>query len=209
MWLDFVDQIYLLNLQKRTDRLLESAKILEEYQISYKIFTAIEKSNGAEGLRDSMLLLFREALENNYKNILVFEDDFLPVCEPFWLHDTLDKAVQQLPENYHIFFLGGQPSAGFSSRYSANLFPAIKYFSTHSVIYSQQGIKEIMGRELGYPIDNWLVDNIEIIGHCYAVNPLLCTQRSGYSDIGKNEINWDLFITPAYKRKISELDNRI
>lgn len=206
MWFNFFDKVYLLNLQKREDRLLESAKLFEEYQIPYEVFPAIEdREQGARGLRDSVLLIFNEAIKNNYENIFIFEDDIKFVEPPQTFHYTMNEAVKQLPENYHLIYGGGQPTAGYASIYSANLLPAIHYFATHAVGYSKQGIKEILAMGMDFPIDNWLVKEFQVFGRCFAVNPILCSQRAGFSDIGGNEINWDPFIVPRHNQKVAEI----
>jgi len=204
-WLSFVDKIYLVNLQSREDRLLESAELLEEYSIPYEVFPAIKDTQGARGLRDTMLLIFNEAIENNYENILVLEDDVSFVEPPSTFHDTMNNATKQLPENYHLFYLGGQPTAGYSHCHSANLLPAIKYFATHAVVYSKQGVKEILGRNMDFPIDNWLVDTIQTEGFCYAVNPILCSQRPSFSDIGGQPMDWNPFIVHRHNQKVAEI----
>lgn len=205
-WKAFIDKVFLVNLQKREDRLLESAKLLEEYEIPYEVFPAIEdREQGARGLRDTMINLFNTSLAANYENILVLEDDVKFLTTPQEFHYTMNEAVKQLPENYRLFYLGGQPTAGYSYRHSLNLLPALKYFATQSVCYSNQGMKEILARGLGFPIDNWIVDEIQIDGRCFAVDPILCSQRAGYSDIGHNDIDWNPFIEPRHNQKVAEM----
>ena len=207
-WIDFFDEIYVLNLEKREDRLLEITSHFEEYQIPFKRVSAVEDSNGARGLRDTMVNMFNEAIKKDYENILIFEDDAQFVVGKELVDDTMNKVVTQLPSNYLMCFLGGQPTGGFNSFYSENLLPVVKYFSTHSVAYSKQGIKEIMARNFDYPIDNWYVSDIQSLGNCYAIDPLLCTQRGGFSDIGHNEINWTPFIVPKHQQEINKLKSR-
>lgn len=208
-WLSFVDKIYLVNLQSREDRLLESAKLFQEYEIPFDVFPAIKDTQGARGLRDTMLLIFNEALEKNYDSILVFEDDVKMVEDKGTFHDTMNKAIEQLPENYHLLYLGGQATGGYSHFHSPNLLPAIKYFATQSVIYSRQGMKEIVGRGLGFPIDNWLVDEIQPEGFCYAIHPILASQRPGISDIGGgNFMDWHPFIEPRHNQKVAEINRK-
>lgn len=208
MWTDFFNNIYLINLAKRTDRLLQAVQHLDEYQVPYSLITAIEKPNGAEGLRDTMNLVFEDAIKNDYSNILVLEDDVLFVKEKYWVDETMKNVIAQIPENYWCCYLGGQPTAGYSNFYSTNLLPVIKYFATHAVMYSIQGIKEIITRGIGYPIDNWLVSEIQTKGHCYAVHPLLASQRPGVSDIGGQFIDWNPFIQIRHEQKINELHGR-
>lgn len=204
-WRAFIDCVFVVNLQKREDRLLESAAILEEYEIPYTVFPAIEDSQGARGLMNSMIELFNEALEKGYDNILVLEDDFKMIEDKITFNDVMDKAIKQLPDNYHLLYGGGQPTIGYSHWHSDNLLPALKYFATHSVIYSKQGMKEILALGMKYPIDNFIVDELQPMGRCYAIHPILFSQRDGFSDIGGQPMNWDPFITPRHNQKVAEI----
>jgi GR25 family glycosyltransferase involved in LPS biosynthesis len=208
MWLDSISKIYIVNLQKRVDRLLETAQLMEDYEIPYTVFPAIERENGAEGLRDTMNLLLQTIVENGYANTLVFEDDVKFIEDKFWFHDTMNNAMSQLPENYHLLYLGGQPTAGYSHFYSANLLPAIKYFATQSVIYSLQGAIEILAMKMDFPIDNWIVNELQPYNRCYAIHPILCSQRAGFSDIGGNYMDWHPFIEPRHNQKVIEITKK-
>lgn len=208
MWVDFFDNIYLVNLVKRTDRLLQSVEHLDEYDIPYTLFNAVEKENGAEGLRDTMNLIFEDAIQNNYSNILVLEDDCLFITEKIWVDETMKNVVKELPENYWLCYLGGQATGGFQNFYTSHLLPVIKFFSTHAVMYSKQGIKEILSINLGFPIDNWICENIQTQGNCYCTYPMLASQRPGVSDIGKEFIDWRPFMDIRFNQKINELNAR-
>lgn len=207
-WLSFFDKIYVINLAKRTDRLLDVTEQFENYEIPFKRFEAIEDENGARGLRDTMLLIFDEVVEKDYTNVLIFEDDVKFVIGKEILYDVMNKVIEQLPENYLMCFMGGQPTGGYSSFYSNNLLPVIKYFSTQSVCYSKRCVKEILNRGMGFPIDNWYCDVIQPLGYCYGVDPILTTQKEGYSDICKNEINWTPFIVAKHQQEINKLRSR-
>lgn len=203
-WINKIGRIVCLNLLKRTDRLIDFTEQMEKYQIPFERINAVEdQGNGARGLRDTMVNLFKEEIGKETKSVLVFEDDAEFVQPPNTFHHMMNKVVQQIPDSYHMVFLGGQPSGRIQGMYSQNLFKAYKYFATHSVIYSLQGMKEIISRGLGYPIDNSMVEEIQPLGQCYAVNPLLCSQKPGFSDIGKNFIDWRPFIDARYKQKLS------
>lgn len=210
-WQYFFDEIYLINLDKRHDRYMASLRQLDDYGINFKRIAAVEDTeSGARGLRDTMLLIFNESLEKNHSNILVLEDDFEFIKEVIWVDEVMNAVVKELPENYLLAYMGGQPTGGFQSYYSAHLLPVFKYFATQSVIYSRQAIKEIMlTREMGYPIDNWLVDNIQTLGNCYAINPMLCSQRPCKSDIGGTFIDWRPFMDMRHEQQIAELNNRL
>lgn len=209
-WHTFFDAIYLINLDKRQDRFLHSVQQFDDYGIDFTRVKAIEDSEGARGLRDTMLLIFDEAQRRNFNNILVFEDDVQFVKEKSWIDEVMNCVVHELPENYLLCYMGGQATIPFSNYYSGHLIPVKGYFATHAVMYSKQAIKEIMARGMEYPIDNWLVSEIQgKVGHCYCVNPILASQRADYSDIGKNNIDWNPFIIPRHEQRIAELNNKL
>jgi hypothetical protein len=208
-WPSFFDKIYLINLSTRTDRLLASAETLEQYEIPYTRISAIhDKEQGARGLRDTMLLVFEDAINNGYDNILVFEDDVTFVVGKDILDDVMTKCIEQLPENYHLLYLGGQPTGGFPNFYSNNLLPVHQFFATHAVAYSKQAIKEILIRDFSYPIDNWIVKEIQNQGKCYCTNPMLARQRPDHSDINGQFVNWQPFIDQRFSQKLSELHGK-
>lgn len=208
-WIDFFDEILVINLGKREDRLLRITEHFEEYQIPFKRVEAIKHEKGAEGLLATMILIFQEALSKGYENILVFEDDAKIVVTKHELDDTMNKVVEQLPKDYIMCFLGCQPTKGFNSFYSPNLLPVQGAFATHAVMYSKKGIELILASNFSAPIDSHYVAAIqEPYGNCYAINPFLCTQEEGYSDIGNAEINWNPFMQPRHERAIIELKQR-
>lgn len=207
-WQNKISRIVVLNLPERDDRLLDFAKQAEQYNIPYERISAIKDTQGAKGLRDTMVLLFNDCISMGLENCLVFEDDAEIVASPPVFDDTMNKVVSQLPGNYWMCFLGCQITGSISHYHSPNVIQATMMFSTHAVLYSLQGMKEIAGRDFKYPIDNFYVSDIERYGHSYCTYPLLCSQKPGYSDICQNEISWVPFIDAKYQQKINEFHAR-
>lgn len=188
------------------DRLLASIEQCEKYSIPFTRIEAVEDTDsGARGLRDTMLIIFQDAIDNNYESILVLEDDFEFVENPETVEMAISGAMKQLPIFWHILLLGCQPTTGFQYRHSANVLNLQKGYATHAVAYSKQCIKEIMTRGMGYPIDNWLCDEIQVLGQTYCTYPFLCTQRAGMSNIGNTFIDWSVFMQPRYEQKLAEM----
>jgi GR25 family glycosyltransferase involved in LPS biosynthesis len=202
MWTEYFDEVVVLNLDKRVDRLLETAEELEKYNIPYKRIAAIEHENGAEGLKITLENILKDAVERKLSNILIFEDDVLFKENPT---HTMEQVIKQTPEGWHIIYLGGQVSAGFHYKHSPNLFQLDTCYATHAWAISLEGMKQILSYGLYAPIDNCLVDGVQKMQKCYITYPLLATQRAGMSNIGGQFIDWDRFITPKYNEKLSQL----
>ena len=124
---EYFNQIYVINLDSRPDRMASVEKQLENANISnYKRFSAIkvEPENlsrystvsydrfekkyskyilGSLGCKLSHLAVIKEAQENDYDRILILEDDIL-------IDENIDvmfeKATNQLKE-WDMFYLGG------------------------------------------------------------------------------------------------------
>jgi len=72
-----IDKIIYINLNKRTDRREEIENELNNFNLNYERFEAIETPGcGMIGCGKSHLGVLKIARDNNYKNILILEDDF-------------------------------------------------------------------------------------------------------------------------------------
>jgi hypothetical protein len=205
-WISKIDRIVCLNLLKRTDRLISFTEMMEEYEIPFERYSAIEDEKGAEGLKRTMIELFSDCIEKKLEYVLVFEDDAVFVPQKQIVHETMDKAMSNLPGNMNMLFLGCQLTGRISHFHSPNILQASKMFSTHAVLYTLKGMKEVLASGIYAPIDNYYVEKIENWGGSYCTYPLLCSQRAGFSDIGKSEISWDVFITPRFNQKVNEFN---
>lgn len=208
MWQQFFDRIFVINLKKRKDRLLDIFDEMERMDIDFELVTAIEnEENGAIGLRDTVLQILEDAKKNQYESILIFEDDCVFTVDKETLDSTMAGAISQLPFDWQILYMSAQCSMGFTHRVGSNLLGLQGAFATHSWAISKQGILDILGSNLQAPIDNHIVANTQKQNKTYITYPILTTQRSGFSNIGKADINWDVFITTRYYQKLAEFGN--
>jgi GR25 family glycosyltransferase involved in LPS biosynthesis len=204
MWTDFFDKILVINLPSRTDRLLQIAEELYKWGIPYELVNATPHEDGAEGLRITVEKIFRDAIAANLKSVLIFEDDAMFVDSCGNPNDTMEQVVKQLPPTWQLLYLGAQCTNGFKAKPSNNLLLLDMAFATHAWAISLDGMREILAAGLEAPIDNSVVKTVQPKGNTYITYPLLCTQRPGYSDIGRTEINWQPFIEQRYYQKFSE-----
>lgn len=77
--LDFIDQIYYINLEHRTDRkeeILQEIKLIDPELKRTARINAIKHDYGEIGCGESHILAIKDAIENNHNMILILEDDF-------------------------------------------------------------------------------------------------------------------------------------
>lgn len=205
MWTDFFDKIYVVNLAKRTDRMKQAKEQLDKYNIPFERWEAIENLDGAEGLRLTMIELFTHAINSNYLNVLVFEDDVDVIDES--INEVMENVVHQIPYDYDIIYLGCQLSTVPTGFYWTHLMKCKQMQSTHAAFYSLKVMKEILASDFFAPIDNCFIKIIQPKGNCYAVYPILCSQIVSKSDIytSEPEMNWKKFIEVKYYNQIERM----
>ena len=112
----YFDQIYLINLKRRPDRLRDFFKNNNKHfsEKDIKIFEAIdgkniedqswEYSKGALGCRLSHLEIFKNAVEENHKRILIIEDDAI-IKNGF--SKKLKYLINKIGNEWDMIYFGG------------------------------------------------------------------------------------------------------
>ncbi len=193
-WTDYFDEIFLVALPERKER---AEAELKAYYIPFTVFPAISHQTGAEGLKQTMKLLFQ--LNKHKKSILVFEDDILFVQDP---NIIMPLCVQQLKKQreWDLFYLGinmDNDKNIFSHFIDKNLLPVEFGFSTHAIAYSRYAMVtifeafrfanfngvafDVMIQRIFYP----LVEKGMAFRFCSY--PMIATQADGYSFIEKKD----------------------
>lgn len=115
----FFDHIYLLNLERRKDRLKKVQSTLEDIKVSdYEVFKAIDGlavcntnsqlvTPGVFGCYQSHISIMEDAVSKKYERVLVLEDDIIP-------HKNIKKLSEnlyQIPKDWSIIYLGASESS--------------------------------------------------------------------------------------------------
>lgn len=191
MWHSFFDKIFLISLDhcKTSDFRLPIAEAeLRRVGISCEIYSALKHDNGAYGCFLTYQHLFENCIAAGYKNILVFEDDIKVVRDDFAFRAEL--AINNLPKDYHTLHLGPNTHRALAWRDAGVLLTMHQCRSTHAQAYSIESMKQIVSYEWdGTPIDQMIEERLQPQGKCFCTYPLLVTQRNGYSDIDKRDVN--------------------
>jgi GR25 family glycosyltransferase involved in LPS biosynthesis len=191
-----IDEVYVINLPERIDRREAIEKEMLQYGITYTLFNAVKNDNGILGLLDSMKNLFREAISKNQFNIMVLEDDGTFLAPPI---DFLNTVIPQLPKDYHCLYLGVNLTAQ-PTRIKENILKIKKAYCTVAIIYSRQAMEFILSMLDDHitAYDIILMNNLQGMGHCYATYPMLVTQRPGYSNIEKRDLDWGQLMSMTF-----------
>ena len=180
-------------MKRRPDRLYKTKKRLNKYNIKYEVFEACDgkkkyietyynniikkkpthlKNTGELGCILSHLRLIQIAKKNNYKNILILEDDIL-------LHKFFDRLlfkIEKVPDNYDILYLGcshntkidyidtpfyykirNHTFGTFAYAISNNVYDLAIYYLSQFELASDNALNNIIYRGNSYAIYEYLI----------------------------------------------------
>lgn len=199
-------KIYCVNLEERQDRWEKCLEYFRKYNIPFERFNAIKpnqfqtnQENGRYGCISSFCSIVRDAIDKDYENILVLEDDFEFTIEPEELYLEINKSVNELPEDWDCLYLGGNIMSDFTFRpiekYSDNLLKLKSAYSTHAMAFSNMGLINLisyfsdynniegeMFREYG-ALDIFFARDYLKDHQSFIPTKMLCVQRDSFSTI--------------------------
>lgn len=184
----FFDAIYCINLIERKDRYELSKKVFKKFNIPVRYYQPNRHKNGDQGCFNSHVAICKEAMENKYNRIIIFEDDIIETSS--LNKESLKYVVSTLKKikNWNIFYLGCFPDIryrSFSTQYK-NIY-RMRAYGAHAYAINTNMIRVIAGLKWeGRSYDSYLMDSYH-----YAYMPRLFDQRAISSDIprGINAIN--------------------
>ena len=162
----YVDNVYLINMDKDTERLEKVTKECKKFNINFERFNGVNPLKlskkelnkyvsktcqnicpyGLIGSGVSHMKIYEDALKNNYKNILVLEDD---VYFSEDLYEELNKAMTELQEDYDILYLGCFGRCDKKQVYNMDL-----YFIFNLIIYFLSKFKSTCKNECEKKLNN-------------------------------------------------------
>ena len=215
---EFFSKIYCINLDNRPDRYKECSTEFEKFEIVAERISGIDCkltfnkqlniTAGAYGLLLTNIKIIEESIQNEYKNVLIFEDDVIFNTN---FQNIFTDKIAYLPDDWDMLYLGG---SHVFSKGKFNLITGDKNFSvtdknyktiknelckttwtqtTHAVALNakflpilinsiNENLTQPMGKEI-YPIDRQYC-NLQQVGYnAYTFLPSIALQRPSYSDI--------------------------
>jgi len=189
---DAFDRIYLINLERRKDRLATwfENNLLIRDNIKLEVFKAIDGktrlspnfngTSGALGCLESHLSVLKDAKKNGYRRILVFEDD----CKMISGFETLfSQGWRSLPENWDMLYLFANdhtssiPLDEYISKCTASL-STVSYAVQLPILSTLIGLLE----KRTQPVDV-VYGHLHFLINAYRFSRNLVDHHSGYSDV--------------------------
>lgn len=150
-----------------------------------EFFPAIKSVNGADGLKETLKIIFVSAIINDWNKVLIYEDD-ASFNYPDFMHQLSD-LVTSLPINFHILNLGPNLLMPVE-QYSEDLFKIRMAYAAHANLYSREAIKFLLPLlDEPLPLDVIIAKHLQPLGKCFCPKKILVTQHPFKSDIAKFE----------------------
>ena len=208
--MNYFDEIYVLNLKRRTDRLNLTKKRLQFSEIEkYTIFDAVDgsvmnriweifnkenhhfKNSNYLACAISHLAIYKDAISKGHSRILILEDDNRIHHKA---NQILNNKKEFIPE-WDLLYLGFIPLSDDQSRWDYNILSnnflengvvkAKNFWGLYAYGISQNLMKEmieIYNQNFPMEIDRYFVEFIQPQGKSFGIIPQIFAADDGYSD---------------------------
>ena len=203
------NNIYVINLDKRPDKMEHINNMFEKY---FKInrIDAVYREEGWRGCLLSHIKCIKYAKENNLKYIMVMEDDCVDMC-PNW-YERIMKIKKEVfdKKNDWDIFLGGSLLTQLDniSKYDFeydNIYNISNSTNTHFIVYNHTSYDYILQRAnfSGGPIDVLWWYNLK----CLMPVPFIFKSAPSISDIAGRYVDHTDMINNNEKKLLTYIKN--
>lgn len=213
-----IDKIFVINLKHRLDRKEQILKELEIQNITnYEFFNGVQATEndilkwnsnycisksscfsdpgkfllyqiGSFGCLQSHIEICKIALERDYKNILILEDDTKFIKNIEFLY----KYSKQINNNYDMLYLCGTHD-GIREKVTENIMKTRNTLTTHSYLITKPVMEFLIKNINSYSeeIDVFYVTEVQSKFNCFCTYPHITTQTAGFSDIRQEIVSYE------------------
>jgi GR25 family glycosyltransferase involved in LPS biosynthesis len=205
---DGFDKVYLINLDRRPDRLDNFQKQVEKYNLGeYERISAVDGNKlnlnnyksilkpGEIGVILTNFLIIKSAQEKNFKKILIIEDD----CEFTEEINNWEEYLNSVPKDWDMIYFGGNHNThvGVNEPIKINqkIVKLHSTFSAHFIIINNTVFEhiKILKKNLSEPLDV-SYSKFQKIFNCYSTSLPLAKQKPGFSDIQNQNLDYNWLI---------------
>ena len=182
-----VDAVVCINMSTRPDR---KAKMLQSFPYKFYFYTATPHANPKTGCTQSHLDCIQWAKDNNFKNVMVVEDDVVVLKD-------LNTCTPVLPVSFDMLYLGGI-CLGIDGPWWQPWTKG-KMVCMHAYIVNEKFYDTLIScidyHNPPQILDAWLADQVHMKHECYILTDPLCIQEEDFSNID-NKVKWSAFKWP-------------
>jgi GR25 family glycosyltransferase involved in LPS biosynthesis len=199
--MEFLENTYYINLEERTDRLLNVQNELKKIGIEGKKLSAIKMKDGAVGCTFSHIKCLEQAKENGFPYVFICEDD-IHFTNPNLLMENLDRFSKS-GINWDVIVIGGNNAPPYKKTNDFCI-QVLNIQTTTGYIVKQhyydkliQNFKEGLGHLLRNPQNKreFAIDiywkRLQQDDKWFMIIPPTVTQYEDYSNIENQVVNYD------------------
>ena len=219
------DKVYCISIKERKDRQKNVIKECLKVNLNFE-FMLVNKNieNPIRGCLESHLKCIKKALESNYDNILILEDDILFNIDG--INELIEKNTIQIPKEFDILYLGYHINNGF--KFTDNVIKALSTQTTHCYVLNKRifqyiidniekewsSIPEYSERNYLEKLINWNCRAIDLFyakwvnhrrNNSFALYPILGFQYPNYSDIENRMIDYRTIMKEKADKMYSQI----
>lgn len=198
---DYFDKALCINLDRRLDRWNQSLLEFEKIGLSDVrriravdgdlIPTVADLKPGANGCRLSHAKAFSYAKKHNLGSFLLLEDD-VEFHDNF--NDLFNRMSAQLPPDWDMIYMCANPATGSRLPISENIFRLYGGYAAHCVIFKNTVFEDaIDGLVCNYVQADLTYAELQNRYNAYLMFPHIAYQRTDFSDIEKEVVDYGLF----------------
>lgn len=188
---DFFDHIFCVNLDRRPDKWELAQKEFAKWGIDVERFPAIDGNlyhkpehrvpPGSIGNCMSKIGILRLAIERNYDNVLILEDD-VEFADDF--NTKFGEWSKEVPGNWDMLWIGGNHNGKTPPKFSEHLYRITNTYATHAFALRNTVFKAVLSDlEPLEPQDDIILTRMQKMSLALCFAPNLAYQRAGVSDV--------------------------
>lgn len=192
---DYFDRVAVINLDRRTDRLISFESQAKDLGIDFARYSAVDAQaldiSAMTACRQSHHKVLTDAAADGVRRLLVLEDD-AEFRENF--NEDFARLVSVLPDDWQMFYLGANVSSpvdiGIQGLCKSNA-----ALTTHAYGVKAEMFDTLIqaNQDKRYPID-LIYSDLHPRFQVYVAWPGLVGQRSSFSDIENRLVNYEFLI---------------
>ena len=199
---DITNEIYVLNLKKRDDRLHHIKNQLKQINITkYEIVESVDGSiienktklkNGAYGLILTYLNIYEKIKNIEYESLILIEDDCV-FSKDF--NDYLKIFIDNVPIDWDILYFGGNHNLHIGEKEPKKINDYVvklhNTYAAHCIILKKNSFEKLIKTQsFEVPID-MLLSKLQNTLNVYSTNKKITWQINNHSDIEERYTNYD------------------